>query len=63
MQGVAPDPDDDHVLAAAASSQAEYVVTGDQPLLGLGAYQGAAIISPRAFLDVLLAAGNDQGLE
>ena len=54
VQGVAPDPDDDHVLAAVVSSQAEYLVTGDQPLLGLATYDGVKILSPRAFLDVLL---------
>ena len=41
------------VLAAAVEGRAEYVVTGDKDLLVLGQYEGIAIVSPRAFLDVL----------
>jgi putative PIN family toxin of toxin-antitoxin system len=53
VQGVATHPEDDLVLAAALSSQAQYLVTGDAQLQRLGAYQGIAILSPRAFLDIL----------
>lgn len=53
VQGVAPDPDDDHVLAAAASSAADYLVTGDRALRGVGSYQGITIVTPREFVDIL----------
>ena len=59
VRGAAPDPDDDHVLAAAVSSQAEYLVTGDRGLVGLGSYEDIAIITPRAFLDLLEAEGGE----
>lgn len=53
VQGVASDPDDDHVLAAAVSGQAAYIVTGDKPLQSVGSYQGVKIVSPREFLELL----------
>jgi len=51
--GVAADTEDDLVLATAISGSAEYLVTGDKPHQALQNYQSVAIISPRAFLDVL----------
>ena len=60
VQGVAPDPDDDHVLAAAVSSGADCLVTGDQDLLSLGSYEGIAVITPRAFLDLLETEGGEE---
>ena len=47
------DPDDVFVIAAAVEGRADYVVTGDNDLLTLGAYEGVPIVTPRAFLDVL----------
>ena len=51
--GVADDPDDDKVLAAAREGRAEQVVTGDGGLLRIGEYEGIRITSPRAFLERL----------
>lgn len=53
VEGVAPDPDDDHVLAAAVSSAADYLVTGDRALRALGSYQGVTIVTPREFVELL----------
>jgi len=53
--GIASHPEDDLILASALSSQADYLVTGDMKLQRLGAYQGVAVLSPRAFLGVLTA--------
>ena len=47
------DPDDLPVLGTAVAGHADVLVTGDQQLLGLGAYQGVAILSPRVFFDRL----------
>jgi putative PIN family toxin of toxin-antitoxin system len=47
---VCRDSDDDALLALARSSIADCLVTGDDDLLVLQAFEGAAIITPRAFL-------------
>lgn len=53
ITGVAGDPDDDHVLAAATSSDADYLVTGDRELRVLDDFRGIQIVTPREFLDIL----------
>jgi putative PIN family toxin of toxin-antitoxin system len=52
----ARDPEDDHFLACAVEGQADYVVTGDHDLLGLGRYQEVPIITPAAFSAILKTA-------
>ena len=47
------DPDDVMILMAAVEGRADYVVTGDGDLLALGEHEGIAIVTPRAFLDLL----------
>ena len=54
---VTSDPEDDLVLATGRLGKAAYLVTGDRGLLGLGAYEGMAIVSPREFLEILSRAG------
>ena len=49
VKGVCRDPDDDVVLAAAVEGRAAVIVTGDDDLLALGAYEGIPIITPKAF--------------
>lgn len=53
LTGIATHPEDDLVLSAAVSARADYLVTGDRPLLALGSHQGVRVISPSAFLTVL----------
>lgn len=48
---VCRDPDDDEVLAVAASGEADMLVTGDKDLLILGEHAGTRIVTPRQFLD------------
>lgn len=53
VRGVAPDEEDDLVLATAVSGQAVYLVTGDAGLRRLGSYRGISVINPRDFLTLL----------
>lgn len=45
----APDPKDSYLLALAEAGDAEYLVTGDKELLGLGSHKATRIISAREF--------------
>jgi putative PIN family toxin of toxin-antitoxin system len=62
VHGVVTHPEDDLILATAVSARADYLVTGDAKLQRLATYEGVAILSPRAFLDILIQAG-EQGAE
>lgn len=55
LQGVATHPEDDLTLATAVSANADYLVTGDQPMLRKvgNTYQGVNLIAPIAFLKML----------
>lgn len=55
LQRVATHPEDDLALAAAVSAKADYLVTGDQPLLRKvgNSYQGVKLVTPVNFLKVL----------
>ena len=44
------DPDDNRILECARAARADIVVTGDDHLLRLECFEGAAIVSPRVFL-------------
>lgn len=43
---IAADPDDDHVIAAAVTAQAELIISGDRHLLTLGTHRDIRIITP-----------------
>ena len=53
VSGVASHPEDDLILATAASGAADYLVTGDRQLLALGTFYEVRIVSARQFLDIL----------
>jgi uncharacterized protein len=53
LSRICDDPDDDKYLAAALEGRASYVVTGDRRFLALGEHAGVAIVTLRAFLDLL----------
>ncbi len=55
FEGASRDPDDDKYIAAAIEGRAGFVVAGDADLLELKEYDGIRLLSPRAFLDVLIA--------
>jgi putative PIN family toxin of toxin-antitoxin system len=54
-----PDPDDAMLFSAALESAADYIVTGDKPLLAFDWKAGCPIVSPRQFWEVALSRGPD----
>jgi putative PIN family toxin of toxin-antitoxin system len=53
VSGVAPDAEDDAVLACAVEGEADYIVTGDKGLLALETYEGIPLLAPAAFVKTL----------
>lgn len=53
LAGIVRDPNDDMVVACAVAAAADYVVSRDEDLLSLGAYEGIAMITPEAFMALL----------
>jgi putative PIN family toxin of toxin-antitoxin system len=51
---VVEDHDDDKFLAVALEGRADYIISGDRHLFGLGRFQGIPILLPRAFVDTVL---------
>ena len=51
---IAEDPDDDHILAAAVTGHADYIVTRDPDLLTREQYRSIRILTPAAFARQLL---------
>lgn len=49
------DPKDDKFLELAVNGKAEYIITGDHDLLVLHPFRGTKILSPKDFIDTLLA--------
>ena len=55
---VPTDPDDDHVIAAAVTGQADLIASGDKrDLLPLGSFQGIDIVTAREAVERLGATG------
>lgn len=50
ISGVVRDPEDDMIIACAATVGAEFLVTRDKDLLALGTYGTTRIVTPREFL-------------
>ena len=53
FRAVPDDPDDDIVIHAAHDGHADYIVTGDRHLLGMGEFRGIPIITIARMLDLL----------
>jgi putative PIN family toxin of toxin-antitoxin system len=53
IHGVAPDAEDDSILATAVAGRADYLVTGDRRFREVGQYKSFAIRSPREFVFIL----------
>ncbi len=50
---VAADPADDRFLEAAVAGEAEFIVSRDEHLLGVGRYRQVEIVAPARFLAIL----------
>lgn len=55
MDAASRDRDDDKYIAAAVEGRAGFVVAGDSDLLDLKEYDGIRIVTPRVFLNLLIA--------
>ena len=55
VDGGSKDRDDDKYIAVAIEGRAGFLVAGDSDLLELREYDGIRIVSPRAFLDLIVA--------
>ena len=48
-----PDPDDNYLLALAEAGEAQFLITGDKPLLGLKRHKATRIVTPAALFELL----------
>ena len=55
LPGVTRDPKDDCMVVCAVEGEADLIVSGDDDLLVLGAYEEIKIITPRQFVSILEA--------
>ena len=53
LQAIAPDPDDDWVIATAIAAKADLIVTGDKPFLGVGVVGAIRIVTVAQALALL----------
>ena len=53
LEAIEEDPADNRLLECAIAGGASYIVSGDDHLLGLKAYEGMIILSPAGFLLLL----------
>lgn len=49
--GIAPDPDDNFLLALAEAGNAQFLVTGDKKLLSLKKYKSTRIVTPARMIE------------
>lgn len=50
---ISPDPDDNYLLALADAGRAQFLVTGDKPLLALQRHKSTKIVTPNALASLL----------
>jgi putative PIN family toxin of toxin-antitoxin system len=55
LEVIKNDPADNRVLEAALAAKADYIVSGDKDLLGLGSFENIPIITPTRFNAILAA--------
>ncbi len=54
VSGASRDTADDMVLSCAVEGQADFVISGDQDLIELESYEGIKIVTPAAFLQIIV---------
>jgi putative PIN family toxin of toxin-antitoxin system len=57
VHAIEEDPSDNHVLACAKESNAQFIVSGDRHLLRLGHYEGIRILTASRFLEMQRSSG------
>ena len=57
LRVVPRDADDDHVIAAAVTAHAHFIVSGDSDLLSMGSHQGVSIVTAAMALMALADEG------
>lgn len=57
-EGAVSDPNDIHVIGAAAAGAVNYLVTGDAALLRISGYRDLTIVSPARFLAIIRSSGS-----
>jgi putative PIN family toxin of toxin-antitoxin system len=55
VNAVPNDPDDNRILECALEAEAQFAVSGDHHLLALQKYRSISILTPRQFLERILA--------
>jgi putative PIN family toxin of toxin-antitoxin system len=53
LSGVTRDPKDDPLVAVAVAEGVDYLVSGNQDLLELAAYEGVKVIAPKDLVEIL----------
>lgn len=53
VQVVKADPEDDKFIGTALEGRADYIVSGDKPLLNIKEYQSIKVVSPIDFVEIL----------
>ena len=61
LHGIVSDPDDDAVVSCAVEGDADYIVSHDVHLLGLGEYEGVRVVEPVEFVRLLAERGPRAG--
>jgi uncharacterized protein len=59
-ENICRDKDDNNIIALAASTKADFIITGDKDLLVLKKYRSVRIVSPREFWEVERCGENNQ---
>ncbi len=52
------DPDDNYLLAMAEAGEAQFLITGDKPLLGLKRHKATRIVTPVTLVELLKLRGS-----